>query len=120
MVGLSPVALIVVDTDGSMEQVDTLKSAFPGAPATGMNVFDHSFEEALILPPIAARQIGIRALADDCLACPVREVCGGGYFPHRYRPGQGFKNPSVYCADLRDLISHISRRIRADLARRAC
>lgn len=120
MIGLSPVALIVVDTDGSMEQVDTLKSAFPGAPATGMNVFDHSFDEALILPPIAARQIGIRALADDCLACPVREVCGGGYFPHRYRPGQGFKNPSVYCADLRHLISHIGRRIRPDLASRAC
>jgi uncharacterized protein len=120
MIGLSPVALIVVDTDGSMEQVDTLKSAFPGAPATGMNVLDHSFDEALMHPAIVARQIGIRALADDCLACPVREVCGGGYFPHRYRPGSGFKNPSVYCTDLRHLIAHIGRRIRADLPSAAC
>ena len=121
MIGLSPVALIVIDTDGSMEQVDTLKSAFPGAPATGMSVFAHSFDDALALPSIAARQIGIRALADGCLACPVHEVCGGGYFPHRYRPGSGFRNPSVYCADLRHLISHIGRRIRTDLlACRAC
>jgi uncharacterized protein len=121
MIGLSPVALIVIDTDGSMEQVDTLKSAFPGAPATGMSVYAQSFDDALTLPAIAARQIGTRALADSCLACPVLEVCGGGYFPHRYRPGSGFRNPSVYCADLRYLISHISRRILADLAqRRAC
>jgi len=124
MIGLSPVALIVIDTDGSMEQVDTLKSAFPGAPATGMSVYSQSFDDALTLPSIAARQIGIRALADSCLACPVREVCGGGYFPHRYRQASGFRNPSVYCTDLRHLISHIGRRIRADLAdlaeRNAC
>jgi uncharacterized protein len=121
MIGLSPVALIVIDTDGSMEQVDTPKSAFPGAPATGMSVFAHSFDDALVLPSIAARQIGTRALADSCLACPVHKVCGGGYFPHRYRPDSGFRNPSVYCADLRYLISHIGRRICADLLeRRAC
>ncbi len=121
MIGLSPVALIVIDTDGSIEQVDTLKSAFPGAPATGMSVFTHSFDDALVHPSIAARQIGIRALAESCLACPVHKVCGGGYFPHRYRPDSGFRNPSVYCADLRYLISHIGRRICADLLeRRAC
>lgn len=121
MIGLSPVALIVIDTDGSVEQVDTLKSAFPGAPATGMSVFTHSFDDVLALPSIAARQIGTKALADCCLACPVHRVCGGGYFPHRYRPGSGFRNPSVYCADLRYLISHIGRRIRADLMeRRLC
>jgi len=121
MIGLSPVALIVVDTDGSMEQVDTLKSAFAGAPATGMTVFAHSFDDALILPSIAARQIGIKALADSCLACPVHKVCGGGYFPHRYRPGTGFRNPSVYCSDLRHLITHIAHRVRADLLERpAC
>jgi uncharacterized protein len=113
--------LIVVDTDGSMEQVDTLKSAFAGAPATGMTVFAHSFDDALILPSIAARQIGIKALADSCLACPVHKVCGGGYFPHRYRPGTGFRNPSVYCSDLRHLITHIAHRVRADLLERpAC
>jgi uncharacterized protein len=104
-----------------VEQVDTLKSAFPGAPATGMSVFAHSFDDVLALPSIAARQIGTRALADCCLTCPVHRVCGGGYFPHRYRSGSGFKNPSVYCADLRYLISHIGRRIRAELLeRRSC
>jgi uncharacterized protein len=114
-IGLSPVALIVIDTDGSIEQVDTLKAAFPGAPETGMNVFTHSFDDALDHPSIIARQIGIAALSDGCRECPVHMICGGGYFPHRYRPGEGFRNPSVYCAGLRHLITHIGRRVRADL-----
>jgi uncharacterized protein len=121
MIGLSAVALIVVDTDGSVEQVDTLKSAFPGAPETGMNVFTNSFDDALAHPSIAARQIGIRALSDRCMSCPVHKICGGGYYPHRYHPASGFRNPSVYCTDLRHLITHISRRVRTDLlAHRAC
>jgi uncharacterized protein len=115
VIGLSPVALIVIDTDGSMEQVDTLKSAFSGAPETGMNVFTHSFDDALAHPSIVARQIGLAALSDDCRKCPVHTICGGGYFPHRYRAGEGFRNPSVYCVDLRHLITHIGRRIHTDL-----
>ena len=38
---------------------------------------------------------------------------------HRYRAGDGFRNPSVYCADLTRLITHIHRRVGADLTRRA-
>jgi uncharacterized protein len=114
-IGLSPVGLIVIDTNGSIEQVDTLKSAFPGAPDTGMNVFKHSFDDVLGHPAIMARQIGDKALSDTCLACPVGKICGGGYYPHRYSQGEGFRNPSVYCEGLRYLIEHIARRIRADL-----
>lgn len=117
-IGLGPVSLIVVDTDGSMEQVDTLKSAFQGGPATGLNVFDHDFDAALEQPAIAARQIGLAALADQCRACPVVQICGGGYYPHRYRAGHGFREPSVFCPDLLRLITHIDRRVAADLTSR--
>ena len=115
MIGLSPVALIVVDTDGSMEQVDTLKSAFQGAPELGMSVFTNTFDDALAHPEIAIRQAMRQGVPGICRACPVQRVCGGGYYPHRYHPADGFRHPSVYCADLRFLITHIGRRIRADL-----
>lgn len=118
MIGLSPVALIVIDTDGSIEQVDTLKSTFPGAPETGMNVFTHSFEDVLGHPAIVARQIDDRALSSTCHECRVGKTCGGGYYPHRYSPDAGFRNPSVYCEGLRYLIEHIARRIRAELQKR--
>jgi uncharacterized protein len=115
-VGLSPAALLVIESDGAIEQVDSLKSAYPGAAATGLDVFHHEVDEALTHPGIVARQIGLAALADDCRRCPVRTVCGGGHYAHRYRPGSGFRNPSVYCADLLMLIRHVNGRVRADLA----
>ncbi len=116
-IGLSPAALVVVETDGSVEQVDSLKSAFEGAAHTPLHTFTHPFEDALYLPSVAARQIGARALSPTCADCPLAKVCGGGLYPHRYRSGHGFLNPSVYCADLYHLITHIHRTVAADVAR---
>lgn len=117
-VGLSPVGVVVVETDGSIEQSDILKSAFPGAPRTGLHVVSDSFDQALRLPAIAARQIGPLALAPLCRTCGIRQICGGGLYAHRYRAGNGFHNPSVYCADLFRLITHIRDVVGADLAAR--
>jgi uncharacterized protein len=116
-VGLSPVATLVVNVDGSYEQVDTLRSAYPGAVDTGLDVFTHDLDEALRHPAIKARQTGVAALSDTCRSCALHRVCGGGYYPHRYRPGEGFRNPSVYCADLRRLITHAAGQLRADVER---
>lgn len=114
-VGLSPAAMVVVETDGEIEQSDILKVAYPGAPSTGLHVRDDSFDKALRGAGVAARQIGVLALAEECVACPVGQVCGGGHYAHRYRPGRGFRNPSVYCPDLLRLIMHIGDTVRADL-----
>ena len=116
-VGLSPVAVIVIDVDGGLEQVDTLRTAYPGATSTKLNIFDHPFDTALLHSGVVARQSGLAALSETCLRCPVHLVCGGGYYPHRYRSGNGFRNPSVYCADLFRLIGHIKSRVSADVAR---
>jgi uncharacterized protein len=110
-VGLSPMAAVVVETDGAIEQVDSLRSAYQGAPETGLDVFRHSFDRALRHPGIAARQLGERALATECRGCPVHRVCGGGNYVHRYASGTGFLHPSVYCADLERLIRHVAHRL---------
>ncbi|MCO6003861.1 FxsB family radical SAM/SPASM domain protein [Actinoallomurus purpureus] len=114
-VGLSPVAMVVLETDGSIEQVDTLKSVYEGASATGLHVARDSFDAVLRLPSVAARQIGDRALSAQCRGCAIRRVCGGGLYTHRYRAGSGFANPSVYCADLVRLITHVHQVIAGDL-----
>jgi uncharacterized protein len=98
----------VIETDGSYEQVDSLKTAFDGAPATGLNVFGHSLDVVGQHPGIAARQHGLAGLCQTCQECPVVTSCGGGLYTHRYRAATGFANPSVYCADLLKLIAHIS------------
>ncbi|GAA4207409.1 hypothetical protein GCM10022252_71020 [Streptosporangium oxazolinicum] len=118
-IGLSPAAMVVVETDGGIEQSDALKSAYPGAPETGLHVARDSFDDVLLLPSVAARQIGEAALSPTCRACPVSRVCGGGHYAHRYRSGHGFANPSVYSPDLLRLIGHIKRTVEADLSARS-
>jgi uncharacterized protein len=113
--GLRPATLIVVDTDGTIKQLDSLSSAYPGAADTGLHVLTGTFDAALDHPTTVARQIGADALSDQCRACPVMETCGGGLYPHRYRAGEGFRNPSVYCTDLKRLITHVRKRVIGDL-----
>lgn len=114
-VGLSPVAFVVIDTDGSFQQVDSLKSADEGVAEVGLNVFDHSVDRVLRHPDVRSRQLGLDALGECCRRCGVVRVCGGGNYAHRYRRGHGFRQPSVYCSDLQRLIHHIAARVQADL-----
>ncbi|MEW1860817.1 FxsB family cyclophane-forming radical SAM/SPASM peptide maturase [Streptomyces sp. NPDC088194] len=109
--GLQPFTAVVVETDGAIEQVDSLKSAYEGAAATGLDVFRNSFDDALAHPGVAARQAGLAALGATCRACALVTVCGGGHYAHRYRAGAGFGNPSVYCADLARLVRHTAHRL---------
>jgi uncharacterized protein len=117
-VGLSPVTVAVVESDGDIEQVDSLKSAYPGACVTGLNIATDPFDRALLHPGVVARQLGRAALGAECTACPIHHLCGAGHYAHRYAPGSGFRNRSVYCRDLYRIITHVQRRVSADLAER--
>jgi len=112
--GLAPSDVAVIETDGTIEQADSIKVAYDGAPATGLDVFRHPLDDAAAHPAIRARQQGIAGLSAVCRQCPVVTTCGGGLYAHRYRTGSGFANPSVYCADLEKIITHV----RADDAAR--
>ena len=105
--GADAVDLVVIETDGTYQQVDSLKIAYPGAPETGFDVFAHSVDTAAGHPGLVARMSGISALSEKCRACPVVRRCGGGFYPHRYAPENGFDNPSVYCEDLQTLVENI-------------
>ncbi|MEU0379407.1 MULTISPECIES: radical SAM/SPASM protein FxsBH, inactivated beta-hydroxylase extension form [Streptomyces] len=111
--GLAPTDLVVVETDGQLEQVDSLKSAYEGAAATGFDVFTHSFDEVAAHPGVRARQLGLAGVSETCRRCPVVRSCGGGLYTHRYRSPGGFDHPSVYCADLAALIRGIEDRTAA-------
>jgi uncharacterized protein len=110
-----PTRIAVIETDGAIELADNLKVAYHGAGMTGLHVASDPLDEALLLPGVVARQMGSRSLATQCRACDIRRVCGAGLYAHRYRPGTGFYNPSVYCPDLMKLIRHVRDTMRADL-----
>ncbi|MEV4134026.1 FxsB family cyclophane-forming radical SAM/SPASM peptide maturase [Dactylosporangium sp. NPDC049742] len=105
--GLAPAGIVVVESDGSIEDVDTLKSVQQGAAVLGLDVFDHTFDQAVRHPAIQRRLTGASALAGECRRCPLVHVCGGGYLPHRHSAARGYRNPSVFCQDLTYLIRHI-------------
>jgi uncharacterized protein len=115
-IGLQPSDLVVVETDGTYEQVDSLKTAFDGAPVTGFDVVHDDLDVVARHPGIGARQRGLAGLCATCRACPVVTSCGGGLYPHRYRSGSGFDNPSVFCADLKQLVTEIRQGMRPEVA----
>lgn len=123
--GLDAVDLVVVETDGTLEQTDSLKAAYDGAPATGFTVVEHSFDEASGHPGFEARRHGLADLCKTCRRCPVVAVCGGGLRTHRYSaPSQStpaadpFDHPSVYCKDLKELVLGIRARTQTSVIAR--
>jgi len=105
--GLAPSDVAVIETDGTIEQADSIKVAYDGAPATGLDIFRHPLDAAAAHPGIRAQQLGIAGLSATCRQCPVVTSCGGGLYAHRYKTAGGFDNPSVYCEDLEKVITHV-------------
>jgi radical SAM/SPASM domain FxsB family protein len=110
--GLAPPASIVIESDGSIEGIDTLRSVQEGASRLGLDVFSESFDAAVHHTKLQHRQHGRDALAEQCQRCPLLAVCGGGYLPHRFSAAHGYRNASVYCADLEHLILHVQDSLR--------
>ena len=116
-VGLEDFQSLTIDTDGSIELIDALKSTFQDAPLTGLDVFGNAFDEARLHPGVVARQRGVAGLSPTCRSCSLRDICGGGQYTNRYRAGTGFLNPTVYCTDQAKLITHIRDQVLADVER---
>lgn len=110
-IGAKSVDLIVIETEGDIEAVDTLKMVGRHVTRLGLNVARNSIDDAYQFPGVYSRMLGFDALCDTCRSCQELTRCGGGYLPHRYGNGKGFLNPSIYCEDIQFLIRHIRHRI---------
>ncbi|GAB2799133.1 hypothetical protein GCM10027275_51190 [Rhabdobacter roseus] len=106
---------LVIETDGSIEAQDSLKVCYHGITKEGFHVQSHGLDEVLRAPLIRQCAESRTQLPPACRSCPVVAVCGGGFIVHRFRPGAGFDQPSVYCHDLLKLITHIQNRLLAQL-----
>jgi uncharacterized protein len=116
-IGLLPVDLVVVESDGSIEGVDSLKATYEGAAKLGFDVASNTFDEVASHAFVQIRQQGVDGLPDVCKTCGVVKQCGGGYLPHRYSRANSFNNPSIYCRDLEKLIRHIHGAVVNDLVK---
>ena len=99
-----PPGYLVVATDGSYEGLDPLKVAGAAGRVLNLKIQDDPIVSALDHPAIVARSSSSQ-LCSECRACAMVQWCHGGYYPTRYGRGRDFDNPSVYCADFKQLFS---------------
>jgi len=115
--GQGEINLLAIETDGSYHDLDVLRALVPNEASFGMNVWDHSIADVLKSEKLYRHHLSIQldGLSEQCKQCPLVEICGSGYYPHRYSSQRGFDNPSVYCRDLFKLISYVSERVKDEL-----
>jgi uncharacterized protein len=103
---------VVIETDGSIEALDALRVCEENIASSGLNVVTHGLDDLHLGRPLLPQAIheGF-ALAGVCQRCSERDLCGGGYLPHRYARTNGFDNPSVWCLDILKLLGHIRGRL---------
>lgn len=104
---------LIVETDGEIQALDALRVCREGIAESGLNVLSHGFDDLAEGKPLIYQCVheGFR-LCETCRRCHEREVCGGGYLPHRYSAAREFDNPSVWCADILALLAHMRSRLK--------
>lgn len=112
--GGGPMPYVVIDTDGSIQANDALRSCAEALGESGLNVRRDDLDDLAAGPPLIRDLIaGTIPKPDACRSCREFKTCGGGYMPHRYSRARGFNNPSVWCADLRKLFAYARARLAA-------
>lgn len=112
--GMSPLNLFTIETSGEIEPVDTMKCCGESFTKTGHFLRDTSFSEINEIPQIKTGLLKGEILSNECTICEFKNICGGGYLPHRYKDGS-FNNPSIYCKDIKHLINHIKKDIKSEI-----
>lgn len=113
--GGDPVAIVTIDTDGSIEPLDSLRAVDDKFTDVGLRLGSHPISALYDTALFQTALLGRQGLSAQCQQCPFMTVCGGGYLPHRYSRANQFNNPSIYCQDLWKLINHITRVVAAEV-----
>lgn len=110
--GFGDVSLISIETDGTYQDLDVLKITREGGARLSGTVSDTAILEVARSETLQAHRRLLRkeGLCQKCAACDVVDVCGGGAVPHRFGVN-GFRNPTVYCREMKALVAHARERV---------
>ena len=120
-IGPAELALLTIQTDGEIQDSDVFATAYEGAArfGTGASLHTTSFTALQTGGSFRsqAKLYSREGLCRECQACELVDVCGGGFIPHRFATEWKFCGPSVYCGNLKSLISHIRDSAAAEIKR---
>jgi uncharacterized protein len=114
-IGFGPITIVTLATDGSVEVQDVCRIAGDGANASPVSVLTHDLDAMVDDPRYREVFDASVHLPAACLACEWQFACGGGHIASRWSQQRGFDNPSVYCADFKQLFAHIHARVSGTL-----
>jgi uncharacterized protein len=114
-IGYGPTSTSTLLTDGSLEPLDVLRTAGYGFTRTKYSVFDNDLQDVENDPLYQEVLNASLVLAPECQACEYKFACGGGHIASRWSSRSRFNNPSVYCADFKEIFAHAWRRMANDL-----
>jgi uncharacterized protein len=106
--------LCVVESDGGIGVVDTIRICGEPFSRDTLNIFDHPLGSH-------AEFYGLETLqrpSDTCRDCSAFAACRGGYLPHRFDRGS-FDHPSIHCGALFQLTERMVETLATHLPKSA-
>ena len=107
-IGINGLSAIVLETDGTLEPHDALRVCNSFDRRTGIHASPTAYSDFLSHPVFRLVRNEEEVFANECLNCNHFQTCRGGHFMHRYSQANLFRNPSVHCATLKKIVSHIT------------
>lgn len=98
---------IMIESDGELQPLDSLRICGDAFTSTGINVRDSSVATLYMHPLYQECIEADERVPEECLSCQVRDICGGGLMTHRWGRGNRFLNPSVHSSSIRAVLEHI-------------
>jgi uncharacterized protein len=114
-IGYGSISTTTLLTDGSLEPLDILRTAGYGFTRTKLSVFTNDLQDVEQDPLFVEVRNASLSLAPECEACEYKFACGGGHIASRWSQVKRFDNPSVYCADFKQIFGHAWQRLKGDL-----
>ena len=111
--------VVCIETDGSIEVVDSLRTCENGITKNNLNVKYNNIEDIFENELYKLYYYSHFNVNQKCKECEVLNFCGGGFLPHRYSKINKFDNQSIYCNDLFKLITYIEKDIKHEIKKHA-
>ncbi|MDY3345650.1 radical SAM protein [Riemerella anatipestifer] len=107
LVGNCTNGVAVLETNGDIEVIDSLRISYNGATRTGNNISQHKISSLHDNDLFIKYYYSHIELPFVCRSCSIKKICGGGFIVHRFN--KDFNNPSIYCESLYKIINYIKK-----------